>query len=62
MSSFLFFMLLTMFMAFLLNWVYLQYLYTCTDCTHARHQTETDNLTSHLGATTECEDMDDFLK
>lgn len=62
MSSFIFFLLLTMTMAFLLNWVFMQYFYTCTDCSHAiKHIVETEKLAHKLGATTECEDMEAFL-
>ena len=62
MSSFLFFVVLTMLMAFFMNWIYMQYLHSCKDCTQtAKHVTETENLVRQMGVTTESEDMDAFL-
>ena len=63
MSSFLFFMLLTMLMAFLMNWIYMQYVYSCTDCTQtSKHLAETEKLVRQMGSTTETEDMEAFLQ
>jgi hypothetical protein len=63
MSSFLFFLLLTMLMAFLMNWIYMQYIYSCTDCTHtSKHLAETEKLVRKVGETTETEDMDAFFQ
>jgi hypothetical protein len=62
MSSFIFFLLLTMAMAFLLNWVYMQYLHNCPDCTHAsKLQVEADKLTRQMGQTTPDDDIKGFL-
>jgi hypothetical protein len=62
MSSFVFFLLLTMLVAFVMNWVFMQYLYVCTDCTHSsKHTAETEKLASEMGASTDGEDMDEFL-
>ena len=49
-------------MAFLMNWVFMHYFYTCTDCSHStKHIAETDRLARKLGTTTDCEDMEAFL-
>jgi hypothetical protein len=62
MSSFIFFVVLTMVMAFVMNWVFMQYFYICTDCTHtSKHTANTTKLEEQVGSTTECEDMDAFL-
>ena len=56
MQSFVFFVFLTMFMAFLLNWIFITYLHTCT-----QPQTETQKLHAQRPDTNGEAEMEDFL-
>ena len=56
MQSFVFFVFLTMFMAFLLNWIFSTYLHTCTPT-----QTETQKLHAQRPDINAEAEMDDFL-
>jgi len=62
MSSFLFFVLLTMVMAFLMNYLFMQYFYVCSDCSHgSKHTLETQKMCQSMGDTTDGDDIDAFL-
>ena len=58
MFGFMFFVVLTMLMAFLMNWVYNTFLHRC-ECSSKK---DIDNLERHMGKTTEEDDINQFLE
>jgi hypothetical protein len=61
MSNFIFFVLLTVVMAFLMNWVYMSFVYTCPVSVVASRVKATANLAQKIGVTTDEDDIDSFL-
>tara|TARA_B110000046_G_scaffold134376_1_gene140689 strand:- start:830 stop:1012 length:183 start_codon:yes stop_codon:yes gene_type:complete len=58
MPSFVFFVVLTVGVAFLMNWIFMTYLFDCTVCTHANKMAFAD---AQLGTdTTESQDIANF--
>jgi hypothetical protein len=61
MPNFTFFVVLTVVMAFLMNWVYMSLVHTCPGSVAASRIDATANLAQKTGVTTCEDDIDSFL-
>jgi hypothetical protein len=61
--TFTFFLLLTVIVSFLMNWIYITFLgpSPCSCTKKVQHQKEHDKMTQELGQTNQSTDISDFL-
>jgi hypothetical protein len=61
MSSFLFFVFLTIVVAFFMNWVYISYIHTCPLAEKISRQKALDDMERRAGTTTLAGDIESYL-